>query len=198
MTSLGLGLREGLMLALALAVVYLVVMLLRLIQIGQRREAAKSLEPLEAMEPAAGVHAAVSPLRQRSEAEAVAGPGEPEAPRQPRGFGEHLADHLARSEVEMEVQRMRDEMARMRAEVDALRNARRVSPQYAEAMDLAQRGSSAQDIADRFGLALAEAELICALGRGNGDFAEGVKDDGEDNHAGRIDGYGRDERGHTG
>lgn len=196
MTSLGLGLREGLMLALALAVVYFVVMLLRLIQLGRRRgQAARSPDPLE---PAAGGYATVSPLRQRSEPKAAAGSGESAAQGRPKGFGEHLADHLARSEVEMEVQRMRDEMARMRAEVAALRNARRVSPQYAEAMDMAQRGSSAQDIADRLGLALAEAELICALSRGNGDFAAGVKDDGEDNHAGSIDGYGRDERGPTG
>ncbi len=79
------------------------------------------------------------------------------------GFGEHLAEHLARSEMEMEVQRMRSEMERMRSEVEELRAARHVSPQYAEAMELAQRGMTAQDMADQLGISLAEAELVHAL-----------------------------------
>lgn len=97
------------------------------------------------------------------------------------GFGEHLADHLARSDVEMEVQRMRDEMERMRAEMEELRVARRVSPQYAEAMELSQRGLSAQDVADRLGISLAEAELVHALSRGDKNFDEGGED-GEDRY----------------
>jgi hypothetical protein len=89
------------------------------------------------------------------------------------GFGEHLAEHLARAELEMEVQRMRAEIGRMRAEMDELRMARRVSPQYAEAMELAQRGLPAQAVADRLGISLAEAELVHALSRGDKNFAEG-------------------------
>ncbi|MCX8085880.1 MAG: DUF2802 domain-containing protein [Rhodocyclaceae bacterium] len=89
------------------------------------------------------------------------------------GFGESLAEHLARSEVEMEVQRLRDELARMRAEMDELRAARHVSPQYAEAVTLIQRGLSAQQVADRLGISLAEAELVQALCRGEGHFDEG-------------------------
>lgn len=86
------------------------------------------------------------------------------------GFGEHLAEHLVRSDMEMELQRMRDEMQRMSQELEELRAARRVSPQYAEAMELAQRGMSAQDLADRLGISLAEAELVHALSRGRQDF----------------------------
>ena len=103
------------------------------------------------------------------------------APGRSGGFGEHLADHLARSDVEMEVQRMRDEMGRMRAEMEELRVARRVSPQYAEAMELSQRGLSAQDVADRLGISLAEAELVHALSRGDKNFDEGGED-GEDRY----------------
>lgn len=94
---------------------------------------------------------------------------EPETAR-PAGFGEHIADHLARTDMEMEIQRMRDEMLQMRQELEELRAARRVSPQYAEAMELAQRGMSAQDVADRLGISLAEAELVQALSRGRQNF----------------------------
>jgi hypothetical protein len=86
------------------------------------------------------------------------------------GFGEHLSEHLVRSDMEMELQRMRDEMQRMSQELEELRAARRVSPQYAEAMELAQRGMNAQDLADRLGISLAEAELVHALSRGRQDF----------------------------
>lgn len=94
-------------------------------------------------------------------------------PPRPGGFGEALADHLARSDMEVEMQRMRDEMERMRKEVEEIRTARRVSPQYAEAMELAQRGCTAQDVADRLGISLAEAELVHALSRGRQNFEEG-------------------------
>lgn len=96
----------------------------------------------------------------------------PAAPATPRsgGFGEHISDHLARTDMEMEIQRMRDEMLQMRREMEELRAARRVSPQYAEAMELAQRGMGAQDVADRLGISLAEAELVQALSRGQQNF----------------------------
>jgi hypothetical protein len=89
------------------------------------------------------------------------------------GFGEPLSAHLARSEVEMEVQRMRDEMERMRAEMEELRAVRHVSPHYADAVEMVQRGLSAQDVADQLGISLGEAELVLALSRGNQDFDRG-------------------------
>lgn len=103
-------------------------------------------------------------------------PADPTLPitaRRSGGFGEHLAEHLARSDVESEVQRMRSEMERMRSEMEELRAARRVSPQYAEAMEMAQRGLSAQDLADRLGISLGEAELVHALSRSDQNFEEG-------------------------
>lgn len=233
-----LGWRDGILLLVALTAIYLVVMLLRLTQVGRRRH-----EP-EAMPPAAEKLDTVSPLRRRSpgpdelqpsepagqgavpsmsatvavqaylaeaeeevapanqdnfavpptptfewdeveellgEAPAVESPPPP-APRAAGGFGEHIADHLARSDMEMEVQRMRDEMERMRAEMEEIRAARRVSPQYAEAMELVQRGLTAQDVADRLGISLGEAELVHALSRGDKTFDEG-DEHGEDGYA---------------
>ena len=81
---------------------------------------------------------------------------------------------------------------RMRVEVEELRAARRVSPQYSEAMELAQRGMSAQDVADRLGISLAEAELVHALSRGSKNFDEG-DEHGADEYATND---GLDESGH--
>jgi hypothetical protein len=224
------GLRDGLLLLVALVAIYLVVMLLRFVQVGRQRRVQHESEPaLERMDtvsprsgraepeldfvpmgssvPAVTGAAAYAAAKYAAEAAREAPAADPlaatpaptfawedvkelfgETPERtvgeemvaPRrtGFGEHLADHLARSDVEMEVQRMRDEMERMRAEMEELRAARRVSPQYAEAMELAQRGHPAQDVADRLGISLAEAELVQALSRGGKNF-----DEGEDNGA---------------
>jgi hypothetical protein len=235
----GFGLRDAMLLLVALAAVYLVIMLLRLVQVGRQRHSLPEHEPV--VTPSVET---VSPLRHRAEADVVAEPAlslssaaavaayaeesaeqeasshepfaappaptfdwddvkdlfgdaaeapssHPGTPRRP-GFGEHLSEHLARSDVEMEVQRMRDEMERMRVEVEELRAARRVSPQYSEAMELAQRGMSAQDVADRLGISLAEAELVHALSRGSKNFDEG-DEHGADEYATND---GLDESGH--
>ncbi|MCX8016825.1 MAG: DUF2802 domain-containing protein [Rhodocyclaceae bacterium] len=241
MTAFSLGWRDGILLLVVLAAVYLVVMLIKLVQIGRRRPTpseplgrseavppAPSVPPPKSREaepptpPLPGASSVTTALSAYQEAAAQA-PAEPyavlpeptfewdevrellgeeqaapapppppvaPAPNRPGGhggFGESLAEHLARSEVEMEVQRMRDELARMRAEMEQLRAAQRVSPQYAEAMELMQRGLSAQAVADRLGISLAEAELVQALSRGDGHFDEGDEDGGEGNAA--NDGY---------
>ena len=112
-------------------------------------------------------------FRENPEREAPAAPASPAATGAVSGgsgFGEHLADHLARTDVEMEMQRMRDEMQRMRGELEALRATRNVSPHYAEAMELVQRGKTAQEVADYLGISMAEAELVQALSRGRQNF----------------------------
>lgn len=231
-----LGLRDIILLLVALAAIYLVVMLIRLTLAGRRRHGREELAGVatEKIET-------VSPLRQRAGAEPVIAPAavasayedegdgeevpaEPfavspaptfewddvrelfgeetpvpppaapppvrtEPPRQ-GGFGEALSAHLARSDMETEIQRMRDEMERMRIEMEEMRTSRRVSPQYAEAMELSQRGMSAQDVADRLGISLAEAELVHALSRGQRNFDEGEKHGADGNVAG-FDGFGR-------
>lgn len=176
-----LGWRDVILLLAALAVVYLVVMLLRITQLGRRRP--DRIEPEPPLVPEIQAEAPPTTAVPVNMADAV-----PPAPTllahhaRPTGFGEHLAEHLARSDMEMEVQRMRSEMERMRVEMDELRVARRVAPQYAEAMELAQRGLSAQAVADRLGISLAEAELVHALSRGDQNFEEG-DDHGADEYA---------------
>jgi len=65
---------------------------------------------------------------------------------------------------------LRDELANLRetlsADIAALRNARSVSPQYGEAVVLAQRGLETDAIAERCGISISEAELVAALARG--------------------------------
>lgn len=92
------------------------------------------------------------------------------------GVVEPFAEHLARSGMEMEIRLLRKEMETLRAELEELRAARHVSAHYAEAMELSQRGLTAQDVADRLGISLGEAELVHALSRGDRNF-----DEGEDN-----------------
>ena len=112
----------------------------------------------------------VQPAEPRPEARSAPSPEKRPATPGGSGFGEHLSEHLARTDMEMEVQRMRDEMQRMRQEMEELRTARRVSPQYAEAMELAQRGMTAQEVADHLGISLAEAELVKALSQGGTNY----------------------------
>ncbi|HMV16741.1 MAG TPA: DUF2802 domain-containing protein [Zoogloea sp.] len=87
---------------------------------------------------------------------------------------------------QLEVQQLRRDVAQLRGEQDQLRReiasvrrdldeiqvadgrshfVRPVSPQHSEAMVLAERGMTAAQIADRCGIAVAEAELVCALAR---------------------------------
>lgn len=58
---------------------------------------------------------------------------------------------------------VRDEL---RAEVERLKAAQRVSPLYADSMQMAIAGASAEEIAARCGIARAEAELVLSLARG--------------------------------
>ncbi|MEW5890125.1 MAG: DUF2802 domain-containing protein [Pseudomonadota bacterium] len=67
--------------------------------------------------------------------------------------------------VEAELQQLRAQVTELREEVDKLKAARTVSPHYSEAVALAQQGMDALTIADRCGIAVAEAELVRALSR---------------------------------
>ncbi|WP_341678169.1 DUF2802 domain-containing protein [Niveibacterium sp. SC-1] len=63
--------------------------------------------------------------------------------------------------------RLEAEIGTLREELDVLRAARNVSPQYGEAVLLAQRGLGGDAIAERCGISVSEAELVAALARGN-------------------------------
>lgn len=91
---------------------------------------------------------------------AVAAPAvAPDPPRQELIDGELRA-------LRLELDEVRDTVARLEQEVAELKAAKRVSPQYEEALQLAGRGLEAADIAQRCGISVAEAELVRALGRG--------------------------------
>ncbi len=89
----------------------------------------------------------------------------------------HSASLLARLEVlEKQLVDVRQNMLEMRTslahltqnttqELERLRSMQTVSPMYSEAMRLAGAGYGAHDIAQRCGIALAEAELVSALAR---------------------------------
>jgi len=156
----GLAMRDIILVLAGLAGIYLVLTVLRLVQVGRHKPAVldDSLHVPEIdAEPAidtAPVEPELPPL---------------EAPPPVSGFGAELL----RSHQDQEVRRLHDEIAQLREELAVLREelvyikaARNISPQYADAMSLAQRGLTAQDVADRCGISLGEAELVWALSRG--------------------------------
>lgn len=163
------GWREGLMALLALVGIYFTVMLLRLAGLRRRR---KPVEPSVSWEPPR-VPAEEGPLEdERAFLAAVyEAPGVSEAP--------DFQEALKQAAAETELERLRMEVVALREEVADLKAAQRVSPQYADAMALAQRGLGPRDIADRCEISLAEAELVLSLSRGTQDF-EGKDDHGRD------------------
>ena len=200
------GWREAILLLVGLAVIYLLVTFFRLLRVGKTPSEPRKQEPplaeaaLTGNVPVPELTEAVSalPVSHSSEWNDIVdlellGGNEPapvveDLPRV-SGFGEQLAEHLARSDLEREVRQLRKEVDELRAEVDDLRAVRNISPQYAEAVALAQRGLTAQDVADRMGISLAEAELVHALSRGESIFEEGEhdgtdRDDGDSPDAG--------------
>lgn len=202
------GWREVILLLVGAATLYLLGAVIRLLRVGkQRTEPGKQKPPLVEIAapepvPPPELTEAVAPLSvSRStewndvvDLELLAGPAS--VPKSGvgvsapvSGFGEQLAEHLARSDLERQLRQLRLEVDQLRAELDELRTVRNISPHYAEALALAQRGLTAQDVADRMGISLAEAELVHALSRGESLFQEGELDgrdreDGEPADAG--------------
>jgi hypothetical protein len=87
-----------------------------------------------------------------------------------------MADDVLRSGLEQELLQLRDEVDAIRGELAALRNDMRqelasmratqtVSPLYGDAMQLAAAGYDPAAIAERCGIARAEAELVVALAK---------------------------------
>lgn len=149
-----LGWRDAIWIAVALAAVYLLIELLRLVRINRPRRKPAVAKTEMAMEAA----------------------GEPDDWAQsPMQFGEQLL----RSGIEAELQQMRGEVGALRDELAKLKAARRVSPQYNEAMLLAQRGMNAQAIADQCGISVGEAELVMALSRNKQEYENHGKNDNQ-------------------
>lgn len=172
------GWREAILLATAGVAVYIAFLVLRLIALGQRRNrgrdetpsreksfAATCASPAESAAAAPLFVGGEAPKKEEGKPSFATATDEPPkgAAAWSGGFGEQLAAHLAKSEMERELRELRAEVERLRREVESLRERRSVSPQYAEALALIERGLSAQEVADQLGISLAEAELVQAL-----------------------------------
>ena len=86
---------------------------------------------------------------------------EPVWKRDPAEFGRQLVENG----IEAELAELRGEVAALKEKVSLLEAARNVSPQYGEAVALAQKGMAAREIAERCGISVAEAEMVRALSR---------------------------------
>ena len=146
-----LGWRDAIWIAVALAAAYLLLELWRLYRINRPRKKPAAPEAKELLPAAGSEDWGASPVQ----------------------FGAHLL----RSGIESELQQMRGEVASLREELARMKAARRVSPQYNEAMLLAQRGMKAQAIADQCGISVGEAELVMALSRNKQEYENYGKND---------------------
>ena len=145
------GLRELLLLCVALVALYLVVLVLRL-----RRQP----PPAARIPPQMPSMPILDP--ERTESVAVG----------PEISDQDFAGQLTKSAISLEVQTLRRETTQLRAEVAQLAEEVRqlkathnVSPIYSEAMSLAERGELPAGIAARCGISIGEAELVAALAR---------------------------------
>lgn len=158
-----LGLREGVIVLITLVAAYIVFVLLRMARLhkGVSRTAAVPVEPPPAV---ASPEVSVSP-----ESESLS---ETSWERAPAG----LAEEMLRQSLEQEVAQLRDEVDAIRGELAALRQdllqevahmqaAQAVSPIYGDAMQMAAAGYDPAVIAERCGIARAEAELVVALAK---------------------------------
>lgn len=172
MDFIDIGWREGLLLAVVVVAVYLVVALLGLARLKRGRD-------FVAADPSlAGLPPHVAPSTASSEnADAGLAPSAGSTDSAAADF----AHQLAVRELEAEVRRLRADVAALRQDLDELRSERtprRVSPLYAEAAALAERGFDARGVAEECGISVAEAELVLAMSRDDKTF------DNEDDHDG--------------
>lgn len=168
------GWRDGILLVAVLAAIYLGVSLLGLARLRRRRDAAlpagaPTIVPAEAV--------AVPPMPVAAIADADVPSAA--APEPPVEFAAALSAQVARTELEAEVRQLRADLAALREELAELKTVRRVSPLYAEAAALAQRGFDARGVAEECGISVAEAELVLALSRDSRDFDKEVDDGAE-------------------
>jgi hypothetical protein len=190
----GFGWRELVILAVVLAGIYLVIALLALTRI--RRPPAQSA-PSANVEPGAAkdlgppfkapppghvwAHPFLTPVHLPHRAPpasaevdllidelSTATPASPEPPT--------FAATLAATELEAEVRQLRAEVQQLRQELAEVQQARRISPLYADAAALANRGFDARGVAEECGISVAEAELVLAMSRDEQNFDSEVED----------------------
>lgn len=161
------GMREGVIVLITLVAVYIVVVLVRMLSLRRRNTGASPAAPGDA-----GLFQAPSPAHEppaASEYRAQANAA--------REFSAAVpAAEVGRQRLEQEVSQLRDEVDAIRGELAALRQdmrqelahlqaAQAVSPIYGDAMQMAAAGYDPAVIAERCGIARAEAELVVALAK---------------------------------
>lgn len=155
-----LGLREGVIGLIALVAAYMLFVLLRMLFL--RNRPAPSEKPLPAASIDESPEKPAEGLAEADENWAQASAG--------------LAGDALRSGLEQELAQMRDEVDAIRGELAALRQdmhqelahlraSQTVSPIYGDAMQMAVSGYDPAAIAERCGIARAEAELVVALAK---------------------------------
>jgi hypothetical protein len=162
------GLREGVIALIALVALYMLVVVLRMRRLQGRKSVPLAAAPTlpEAVVPVAPpsepaeqrvapVHAPVEDVPETYSARAVPG-------------GNMTAAQLEELvQLREELDAVRGELAALRQEMyqelEHLRAAQTVSPIYGDAMQMAVSGYDAAMIAERCGIARAEAELVVAL-----------------------------------
>lgn len=154
------GLREAVLLLIILLAFYIGRVLWRMRHIAAPQE--RTAQQPSAPAPAADALSAMS--------EEAAPPVRVEAPNPGAG----MVSGLELAHMEREISLLREEVDILRSELASLRDdmqhdlaqvrvAQNVSPLYGDAMQMAVAGHSAEMIAERCGIARAEAELVVAL-----------------------------------
>ncbi len=182
-----LGWREALIAVVALLVVYILISFLRIGRLKNR--AIQAQGPASHAAPAAvAAYAAVQEVDNPPPGpvdEAPVAPALPEEPREPeRSFAwneppEVSVDVRRIEMLEQEVAQLRREIGGLLAEVQTLRDEQRrelsrvqvtqnASPYYSDAMQLALQGQDAAGISQLCGISRAEADLVVALARNQG------------------------------
>lgn len=171
-----LGVREAVVLLIVVIAGYMLFVLLRMRRLNAARAQA-DIPVLEEREPE------ISDLAEHPEPtldELLRQAPEP-AVRRERGRPQHsFADEatggVSRRELERELEALRRDQASLRGELQELRQevlqelaqiraGQTVSPLYSDAMQMAMAGYNAQMIAERCGIARAEAEMVVGLAR---------------------------------
>ncbi len=163
-----LGVREGVIVLITLVAIYMVFVLLRMRRL--RSKPAPTVLPLSpAVEDIPVLSDVEAPLVAAAEPMAETDESWVQAPNS-------LTDGGLRHGLEEELAQLRDEVDAIRGELAALRedmrqevahmhSAQAVSPIYGDAMQMAAAGYDPAMIADRCGIARAEAELVVALAK---------------------------------
>lgn len=162
-----LGLREAVIGLITLVACYIIFVLLRMYRLHSRAsQIAAPREPTPVP---------VEPVAPPPE-EPAAVESEPAASDDWERASRGMADEMLRQSLEQEFDQLRDEVDAMRGELAALRAdmqqelahlraAQTVSPIYGDAMQMAAAGYEPAMIAERCGIARAEAELVVALAK---------------------------------